>query len=264
MQYGVLRLRDDPTLCATVAKCYPRPDKAQSCIQTVEEVETDTFLEGSVLHAKECYFTNDAFASYEKAQTFQRELDCVAGCSPEMQSNGRCDEICNNPVCAMDKGECIDSIAPTSYEGPGLPTGQTPDNVGGFPEFSAESPSYWWLLLILLLLCCLTSGALFLRSRRKRTRKVFETDGTFEETVGMSGISARDHLVSEKDEADADESEEARFKTGSAVALNQLRYHSRAASTSNSSAAVNGESVKRRPESSNNDRKYQFEEVGLV
>jgi len=264
---GLLRLGDQPTLCATVAKCVPRTDPARSCLQDRNEVETNVknMHEGSVIHLKPCWDYSDDYVDSMSAQTFTREIDCVAGCSPDLLSNGKCDDICNNVVCARDNGECIDSPSPTTpptleYSVTIAPTDPPTfgSEIGGNPSVP-DTPNYWWIIFILLIACCLATVATLLRrNRRKRA-----LDRSFEPDEGLGDTSnlVHSHLVNQEE----DDGEESRFKTASAVALNQLRYHSRVAnSSSTSSPHISGESVKRRPDTSSNDKRYNFEEVGLV
>ena len=114
---GLLRLGDDPTLCATVTQCVERDDPARSCNAAYDTpvIALTQIVQGANLYTKKCYDQGASYSAFQLAQTFVRELDCVAGCSPELQNNGKCDEICNNPVCAYDKGECVDySSSPTT------------------------------------------------------------------------------------------------------------------------------------------------------
>lgn len=122
-----------------------------------------------------------------------------------------------------------------------------------------DTPNLWWLILLFLLMCCLATAAMFMR-RRKRSKRIVDSEVHLGDSHSLidsqSNVSVDLH----------DDEDEARFKTASAVALNQLRYHSRAASSSSTTSFVNGEAVrqKRKPESTSNDKRYQFEEVGLV
>jgi len=317
---GVIRYALNPALCLTVSRCVQRNDAARSCIQTVEIVETDParFVEGSVIHLKSCWDVDSSKAAYQPAQTYTRELDCVAGCSPQVLNNGECDQICNIVACAYDKGECGESsptpsptesptIFPTrkptlkptkiptttkvptatvtSYAPTFKPTAEptltivsdplttTPtlspiSSTSAFPDNIVAYHSYWWVLFFVLMVCCCATFFLFVgRKRRINRRKVFDSSGDVDE---MEGISS-DKLVPE-----VDEEEEERFKTGSAVALNQLRYHSRAATSGtvhndaawgrrnqSGSGSVHNEHTWRRSDTSNSERTVNFEEVGV-
>lgn len=268
---GVLRLDQRPDLCATVTVCDPREDAANSCKfwkTTVASVGQIT--NGAIIHALPCFDSSSSYKNSQDAQTFQRELDCVAGCSPEMQDNGRCDEICNNPECGRDKGQCDDSdgsvpitrspTAPLSTPMPSVPPSSGEDFSDPPPNISgaSDTPNNWWLGLIVLLMCCVATAAFLLRrqSKRRAYARAFEPsgiDGGIEKLVD-SNAGVR---------LDDDDLDEARFKTASAVALNQLRYHSRVAnSSSTSSAHISSETVsKRRTEPTTN---VNFQEVGLV
>ena len=243
--YGLFRYSANPSLCISVHTCVMRPDPGRSCIPTKGAVETNpaNFVEGSVLLLDPCYDSADGkvYAMYRPAQTFTREVDCSAGCTPAMLQNGICDPLCNNLMCENDKGACqiIPTNAPSNniyLTGSPVSSSPTPFGDSHFPTLSPTDPfienddinesdffSYWWLLFLILLLCCLLT-LLFGRKDRKRKSRRIVDDPDYDANLDETPIFVEeDPGINFGNNSYEDE----KFKTGSTALFSQKKYDSR-------------------------------------
>jgi len=209
--------------CMTVHQCQPHRDAVQSCTPGAQGVVTSVsdLVPGASVHLNGCFDTVPGNAIYAVSQVFALDFDCNVGCSPYLLSNGVCDIACNVSHCAYDNGMCL-AMPPTmsgtlnpataEYEYADGGNGSVPGGGGGGSGPHAEvvsdgeGISEWFALAIIMFVACL---AVFVARKRRR-----ELD---RQKRPMHDMADGDSVVGEQ----------VRFESTAAVALNQLRYHTR-------------------------------------
>lgn len=173
-------------------------------------------IAGSYLGLAKCSGKNSPDL-YQNMQTFSQDTNCTMDCSQELLENKLCDEACDYDLCEFDEGYC--SQAPTATRhtlSPTAPTTHAPSapitflDPGDAPSIQDEGTAMWVFVLLgllLLLMACV--------GKRQRDKYVARRRDPGE---GLDG--SLDAVLQPKPRDD-------RFQTSSAVALNQLRYHSR-------------------------------------
>lgn len=96
-------------LCLTVMKCLIIVNNGRRfCDKSINIPErSGVFQDTSYIKLWPCFFNPTRGNLMDiKAQTFRNRLDCVPGCTVNMQDNDKCDDACNTPLCDMDNGLC--------------------------------------------------------------------------------------------------------------------------------------------------------------
>ncbi|KAH9254244.1 hypothetical protein BASA81_007845 [Batrachochytrium salamandrivorans] len=169
-------------------------------------------IAGSYLGLAKCSGKNSPDL-YQNMQTFSQDTNCTMDCSQELLDNKLCDEACNYDLCEFDEGYCTQ--APNTKE-PTVPTTHAPSSpislLDPWDTPKDEGMMVMWVFallgLVLLLIACLA----------KRQRDKYRANQQHEGLDGSLNVVLQPRpLASRRD----------KFQTSSAVALNQLRYHSR-------------------------------------
>jgi len=209
--------------CMTVHECQPHQDAVQSCTPGAQGVVTTVgdLVPGASVHLNGCFDTVPGNAVYAVSQVFALDFDCNVGCSPYLLSNGVCDVACNVTRCAYDNGMCL-AMPPTmprtpdptssEYEYVDGGNGSMPGGGGGSGPHAevvsdGEGISEWFALAIIMFVACL--AVVVARKRRRDLDR---------QKRPMHDMADGDSVVGEQ----------VRFESTAAVALNQLRYHTRA------------------------------------
>lgn len=111
-QSGPLRiLNGKKDLCLTVMDC--QADGKGFCNElstdpaTDQSGEPDGLKPGAYLRLAPCYDSPDGFAYQSIIQRWKNRFDCAPGCTPFLQFNDRCDQVCNNKACNFDEEFCV-------------------------------------------------------------------------------------------------------------------------------------------------------------
>jgi hypothetical protein len=124
-QVGVIRYNGS-NLCMTSHVCTLHADPAQSCSMSNLAVETvaTNILPGAGIFLNGCFDMVNGKLSSQASQVWQQDLDCAAGCSPDMAFNGACDLVCDTTECLNDHGQCaLPPTTPPPAGGAGAPAG---------------------------------------------------------------------------------------------------------------------------------------------
>lgn len=220
--------------CLTVRECSTKTEGACDPTRGMVEHSLSAASEGFVFRLNPCAAAANK-PENSPAQLLAKVEDCALDCPSWALGDKKCDDACNVESCSFDQGDCKDVPPDNDDHHEDETPNKNPINL----EMGA-SDVVGLTVVLLLFVCC--SVGLWRRLKRKRLdRRIANSIGMADPDgmelfgtgirLGNSAVVAAADPVdpSHRNAYDPFGTGDSRFATQNAVAMNQLRYHTRSA-----------------------------------